>query len=58
VAGNLVRGGRLLSYKNATTADLYTTILNTLDQPASSFGWKGTAPNGRPFNNGPLAGWT
>jgi hypothetical protein len=58
VAGNQVKGGRLLSFKNATTGDLYTTILNTLDQPTSSFGWKGTALNGRPFNNGPLSGWT
>jgi hypothetical protein len=60
VAGNLggqIKTGRLISYKNRTTGDLYTTVLNTLDIPAASFGWKGNASSGRPFQSGPLPGW-
>jgi hypothetical protein len=53
-----LRGGRHVRYTpTRTTGDLFTTILNTFDIPATSFGWnKGTA-GGRRFINGPLASW-
>jgi hypothetical protein len=60
IAGNLggkIKTGRLIKYTNRTTGDLFTTLLNVLDVPATSFGWnKGTA-GGRPFNSGPLPSW-
>jgi hypothetical protein len=62
VAGNLggkIKTGRLLRYTPArTTGDLYTTLLNYLDVPSTSFGWNKGAAGGRPFNSGPLPGWS
>jgi hypothetical protein len=59
VAGKLggkIRTGRLIRYTPArTTGDLFTTLLNLLDIPATGFGWKGAA--GGAFNNGPLPSW-
>ena len=72
IAGNLggkIRTGRTVSYSTTRTGpgtlgggaslgDLYTTILNYMDVPATSFGWnKGAGEYGRKYNNGPLAGW-
>jgi hypothetical protein len=61
LAGNLggrIKTGRLVRYTPArTTGDLFTSLLNVLDIPATGFGWnKGTA-GGRPFNSGPLPSW-
>jgi hypothetical protein len=61
IAGNLggkIKTGRLIKYSPArTTADLYTTVLNLMDVPATSFGWNKGTIGGRAFNNGPLPSW-
>jgi hypothetical protein len=62
LAGNLkgaLRTGRLIRYSPARTlGDFYTTLLNTLDVPVTSFGWNKGTVRGRPFVTGPLSGWT
>jgi len=61
LAGNLggkIKTGRLIRYTPArTTGDLFTTLLNVLDVPATSFGWNKGSGGGRPFITGPLPSW-
>jgi hypothetical protein len=60
LAGNLggkIKTGRMIKYTNKTTGDLFTTLLNLFDVPATSFGWNKGSAGGRPFNNGPLPSW-
>jgi hypothetical protein len=53
-----IRPGRVKSYAPARTlGDYWTTVLNVLDVPATSFGWNKGAAKGRPFQTGPLDGW-
>jgi hypothetical protein len=62
LAGNLagsLRTGRHIRYGHRTTGDLFTTLLNALDVPATSFGWNaGSTADGRSFNNGPFLDWS
>jgi Protein of unknown function (DUF1552) len=60
LAGNLngtLKTGRYLKYNKRTTGDFFTTLLNVLDVPATSFGWTKGARDGTPFFTGPLPGF-
>lgn len=43
-AGGKIKTGRHATYNNASQADLFITMLNTLGVPVTSFGTAGTAP--------------
>lgn len=54
-----LRSNRVVDYQaqgGRSLGDLYTTLLNAMDVPATSFGWnRGEGADGRPLNRGPLA---